>query len=161
MCKSCLIIAAAVAVTFSLSCGRKGLEQKALLWIECDDCGASELANVVREGNSIVPVFSGYLLNGPPKEAVEKHRVHLEMAYEQMDKESRAKSEQMPLGKKEYVDYYMDSFYELYQVRSAEALGSIGGPEAEAALLSSLNAGDLRQEVREVVKYQLAQAQKR
>ena len=123
-----------------------------LAWLECHDCSEEELHAVVILGDQVVPTLRAVLFGGPSCAKRAAVRDHLESAYKKMKEDgARLGKPDLPMSKKEYVDTHLENLVARYQIRAAQALEKIGGPEASKALQAARDA-DLADEARKFLK---------
>jgi hypothetical protein len=56
-------------------------DERVWRWMECLECRAFELDSVVALGDTVVPLLSQILANGPPPERIERMRQGLDSTY--------------------------------------------------------------------------------
>ena len=108
-------------------------------WFECEECEQGELKAVTEYGQAVVPVLSATVAEGASPASVELVRRELEKRYDELVAYQKTHPE-VKLGstKEEFVELYVGNFNAQYRTRAAQALGEIGGDEAERALESAL-----------------------
>lgn len=118
--------------------------------LECEECTDGELEAVKRLGETAVPILVAYLRNGPSPPNLEKQKEHLIKRYEQVKAYGNSHALTFEISKKDYVRTYVENYKALYQIRSAQALSAIGGPDARRALREASQL-PLREDVKTVV----------
>jgi hypothetical protein len=122
--------------------------------MECEECNAGELDSVLALGQLAVPELAIRLRDGPPATRVTRYRSFL---VERLTALRRLRSAGPQAGTPDsaaYVQAFLDNYKASYQVRSAGALGRIGGPDARVALQNAL-ASHLRDDVVQMVRFTL------
>src|SRR5437016_4314556 len=120
-------------------------------WLECDECTSGELDGVVKLGTVAIPTLTSTLRQGPSEAKREQLRRHLSSTYQDVKQYAARHPTAKVVGSEaEYAQPYMDNLVALYQIRSATALGAIGGADARAALEEAARAA-LRDDVRAAV----------
>ena len=141
-----------------------------LAWLECEECEAGELDAVVRLGEAAVPDLGTTLEKGPPPASQEGLRRHLIDSYAEMRKykqryckapEPSADDCKLAVSQKEYETMYLDNYDAQYKIRSARALGAIGGPEARKFLEEAVRRSEAREDVRDAIAAALKQTTER
>jgi hypothetical protein len=124
-------------------------------WLECEECVDGELAAVLRLGPLAVPTLVATLRGGPSPAVREKLHRELRIRYGELrDYARKHPAVRFDGGEDVWVDEQLANDIARYQVRSAEALAKLGGPEAKQALADAL--GDpLRPDVQTVVRKSL------
>lgn len=112
-------------------------------WMECEECDEGERQAVVAMGGAAVQTLAGYLNQGPPAERV--------AALEQALRGSYARRADTTISEVQWVARYRANYEAKYRIRAAEALGAIGGAEAQRAL-SGFDTASARSDVREAVR---------
>jgi hypothetical protein len=104
-------------------------------WLECEKCEHGELEAVTRDGQANVPSLIMTLNQGPLPATRESLRRELEARYEQLVEQSK-KNPNAPITatKERFVELYLGNVDAQQRVRAAQALASIGGDRARAAL---------------------------
>ena len=111
-------------------------------WLECEECGDGELTAVVKLGEAAVPSLVATLRDGPSPASREQHRRHLVATYADLKRFAAGRPDRKLIASEdEYVRMFADNYVALYRVRSAVALGAIGGGQAAAALDDAQRAG--------------------
>src|SRR5207247_2437372 len=103
-------------------------------WLECEECSSGELTAVLRLKERAVPTLVATLRDGPAPAKREQYRRHLVATYAAVTANEAAAGRKLGLTEDQYVRTYEENYLALYRVRSATALGAIGGPQAKAAL---------------------------
>ncbi len=130
-------------------------------WLECEECTSGELDAVVRLQERAVPSLVTALHEGPSPMSREAYRRHLVATYGKLKAHRAARGgPALPVTEERYVQMYLDNYIALYRVRSATALGRIGGPEGRRALETALGAGH-REDVRGAIANALTGLEKR
>ncbi len=120
-------------------------------WLECEECTEGELEAVARYGELAVPTLGAALERGPSPASLEKYQLHLESTYQKMVEYARTHEEiKLEQSQDEYVKMYLENYRANYAVRSAQALGKVGGPEARR-LLDAASKRKTREDVDAVV----------
>jgi hypothetical protein len=125
-------------------------DQRVWRWMECLECRAFELDSVVALGDTVVPLLSQILANGPPPERIERMRQGLDSNYNTLSYVPGIAG----LDSAQWVDQYLASYSNTYKGRAAWALGQIGGAPARQSLdaaLSDTLTPSLRAQVRYVI----------
>jgi len=106
-----------------------------IAWLDCVECTKAQLDAVAALRDNAVPELGGVLLNGPPKERIDKQRQYLTSRYQELvEYQKQHQTPRQPSTEAEYVNTYVDRFIMLNRLRSARALGAIGTPAAKGAL---------------------------
>jgi hypothetical protein len=122
-------------------------------WLECEECTDGELEAVKRLGATAVPTLVATLGAGPSPAARELVRRELRAHYAELEAAARARGRPLPPGDVEaWVEQEIAAWVARYQVRSAQALDAIGGPEAERALRAAQASGALREDVADALR---------
>lgn len=117
-------------------------------WLECDECTDGELEAVLRLGSRAVPTLSATLERGPSPAARELARRELRARYAELEQRARARGTPLPATDVDaWLDRQIEAYVARYQVRSAQALARLGGPDAQRALLAAQASGSLRADV--------------
>src|SRR5262245_10566569 len=103
-------------------------------WLECEECSDGELNAVVSLAQKAVPTLAATLRSGPSLASRQQRQLHLEQTYDQL----RAQGLATNYSKPAYVQAYLANYEALYRIRSAQALGAIGGAQAKQALQTAL-----------------------
>lgn len=129
---------------WSSACGGLSSADRDLIstFVECHDC-IPESRLVVGLGEEAVPHFSQLLLNGPSAGRLERRRAALEEAWAQAEGSGSPIEGQ---DRESFIQGFLANFVAQYRVRSAWALGRLGGGEATAALCEAA-ALDFRDDV--------------
>jgi len=110
------------------------------------------LESVVKLGAAAVPTLTASLREGPSAASRELYRRNLAATYKELKEYERTHpTAKVAQSEEEYVKTYMENYVALYQLRSAKALGEIGGPEARKAL-EEASRQQLREDVQAAVK---------
>jgi hypothetical protein len=124
-------------------------------WFECEECQAGELAAVTKYGQSAVPSLISVLRGGlsPAKRELVKRQ--LEERHDTLTAAARRNPHlKLASTKEQFVALYLGNFDAQYSARAAQALATIGGPEARNALEDALRT-DRREPVRETIRTSL------
>lgn len=105
-------------------------------WLECIDCRDGELQAVLALGDTAVPYLVQALLGGPSPASREVMRQHLVESFQSLQQNAPSHNTSPLSSQQDYVQDYMDNYIAAYRIRASIALGKIGGPEAEEALLA-------------------------
>jgi hypothetical protein len=121
-------------------------------WLECEE---GQLEAVVKLSQAAVPTLAATLREGPSPASRRLVESELERRYDEL----KAYAELHPnapvaSSRDEFVRMYLDNYEALYRVRSAVALGAIGGERAKSALEDSLDRAR-REDVRRAVRQAL------
>jgi hypothetical protein len=137
------------------------VRRKIVSWLECDECSEGQRDSVVALGAIADPTLRATLLEGPSPAKREMLRRSLSDTYSRLKSyESTHPDSRVPLSEQQYVDLYTSNYLALYAVRSATALGLIGG-EAAADALRTAAKMQLRGDARAVVDSALVNASRR
>jgi hypothetical protein len=98
--------------------------------MECHECRAFELDSVVALGDSVVPLLSNILDDGPPQDRVDRMRRALDSTYRRLSYAPGI----VAIDSAQWVDQYLASYNDAYKGRAAWALGQIGGSVARQSL---------------------------
>lgn len=121
-------------------------------WLECEECTEGQLKSVVRLGDLAVPTLSATLAEGPSPASRESLKRHLVATYGQLVEYGKSHPEaKLEMSEGDYIKTYAENYVALYRVRSATALGAIGGSAARKALEKALEKPD-REDVKLTVK---------
>lgn len=122
-------------------------------WLECEECTEGELEALTAFGREVVPMLAKTLVQGPAPASRELLRRDLVRRYHELQRYAATHPEEGlgDLTESEFVDLYLGNYVALYRVRAAQALGAIGGPEAERTLQSALQM-ELRKDVAAAVR---------
>ncbi len=163
-----MIVAGLVALPLIWACPEPGLtpeEQEQarhviFAWLECEECEQGELEAVTELGEVAVPSLAASLRQGPSPASREKLRRHLIDTYQKLIEYGQTHPEaRIDMTEEQYVRTYMDNYVALYRVRSATALGAIGGRDARRALEEASGA-EIRDDVRAAVSEAMAQLER-
>jgi len=157
--KMCVAVGVALLAVTGLSAAAEippeqslAIRQAVVAWLECEECTESELETVARYGELAVPTLGAALERGPSPASLEKYRLHLESTYQKVVEYSRTHDEiKLEQSQEEYVKMYLENYQANYVVRSAEALGKVGGREA-ARFLEAASKRKVREDVDAVVQ---------
>jgi len=128
------------------------IRQAVVAWLECEECTDGEFETMARYGELAVPTLGAALERGPSPASLEKYRLHLESTYQKMVEYSRTHHEiKLEQSQDEYVKMYLENYHAHYAVRSAEALGKLGGVEARR-YLEAASKRKVREDVDAVVQ---------
>lgn len=127
------------------------LRQAVTAWLECEECTEGQLAAVLKQGELAVPSLGAALERGPSPASLERLQLHLERNYREMAEYARTHDEVKMLGEKEYLQIYLDNYRANHAARAAEALGKIGGANAQK-ILEGASKLALRADVLQVVQ---------
>ncbi len=116
--------------------------------MECHECRAFELDSVVALGDSVIPLLSQLLDNGPPPDRVGRMRRALDSTYQRLSYTPGIAA----IDSAQWVDQYLASYSDAYKGRAAWALGQIGGSVARQSLEMEL-LDSLTQSVRGQIRY--------
>lgn len=121
-------------------------------WFECEECREGQLRAVVALGQEVVPRLATYLAEGPPEEALASRRAALQGSYQRLTERLGAeRMAEQQMTQSDYLELYAGNYVSLYRVRSAMALGEIGGPAARQAL-AAVDTTQVRAEVAQAVR---------
>ena len=109
-----------------------------LAWLECEECQYGELKSVVALGKLAVPSLAAALQVGPSPASLEELRLYLIETYQQLQREQLIQRKHRLWTVDQYVNEYLQTYMNLYQVRAAKALGTICTPDAKTALVKNL-----------------------
>lgn len=124
-------------------------------YLECEECKVEQIEAVIKLGQIAVPTLVATLREGPPRTNLEVFRRHLIARYRELKEYERTHPQvKVPGTEEQYVASYIDNYVALYRVRSATALGTIGGADARQALEEASRLS-LRKDVQEAVKASL------
>jgi hypothetical protein len=104
-------------------------------WLECDECLDGELDAVLRLGPIAVPTLVATLRDG--LSPATRASLELDLRARHAELAARAKG-RPPLAVETFVREQLAIQQARYQVRSAQALARIGGPDAKRALDDAL-----------------------
>ena len=128
------------------------LRQALVTWLECEECTEGELEALQKFGQAAVPALGHVLARGPSAASRERVRRHLETSYAGILVTAKKTDEKVELSQEEYVKYYLGNYVGNYQVRSAQALATIGGEEARRHLGAAISSKTLRADVQSAVE---------
>jgi hypothetical protein len=121
-------------------------------WLECEECTDGELEAVLRLGPLATPTLAATLLGGPSPAARELQRRELLARHAELADYARSHPDaRFETPADAWVAAQFATYLARYQVRSAQALAKLGGPDAERALAAAL-ATPLRADVEAVVR---------
>jgi|SRR2546428_1818013 len=127
-------------------------------WLECEECISEELDAVKNLGSVAIPSLAASLREGPSPASRESLRRHLLETYEELKAyEETHPKQKVAQSKMEFVNTYMENYVAQYQIRAAQALAAIGGPEAQKGLSDALKV-TLSDDVRIVVREALGRS---
>lgn len=119
--------------------------------LECEECTEGELESVIQLGEIVVPVLAEYLQKGPSPSSLALQKERLIKTYGELKKYVKTQELTFEISKEDYVKTYADNYIAIYQIRAAQALYVIGGPDAKTALREALEL-PLRDDVKAVLK---------
>lgn len=151
--RSALVLAVALAATGCVPPDPE-IGNRVYRLMECEECTAGEPDSVLVLGESAVPVLAIQLRDGPPAARVTRYRAFLEQRLTALRRLHSAGPQAGTPDSAAYVQGFLDNYKASYQVRSASALGRIGGPTARSALQKAL-ASPLRDDVAQIVRFTL------
>jgi len=109
-------------------------------------------------GSVAIPSLAASLREGPSPASRESLRRHLLETYEELKAyEETHPKQKVAQSKMEFVNTYMENYVAQYQIRAAQALAAIGGPEAQKGLSDALKV-TLSDDVRIVVREALGRS---
>ena len=110
-----------------------------LNWLECEECIAGELKEVIRWQEIAVPPLSKALREGPSPSSLEIYRRELMVSYTRMANYHGSQANRLlAMTRDEYIALHLKNYLRLYQIRAYTALSKIGGVTATAALEDAL-----------------------
>jgi len=104
-------------------------------WLECEECWGGELGAVAALGDDAVPLLAATLDAGLSPASRAKLEAQLGAYYDQAEKRGAAA---LRWSRKDFVAHHLATRDAGYRSRAAEALGRIGGRDAESALRDAL-----------------------
>ena len=108
-------------------------------WLECEDCIDGELQALVKLGTPAVPSLGAALRSGPPQNKRTAYQTQLSATYQQAVAYAKTHPEApVPTTEADYIRRHMDNQVTRYQIRAANGLGAIGGPDAKKELTQAL-----------------------
>ncbi len=114
---------------------------RVVVWLECEECGDGELANVAALGAAVVPTLAAVLRGGMSPAQRAELTLQLEQRWEERAAYERERGGESRLAPREqFVAGHLASRDALYRVRAATALGQLGSEEAVDALRAALAA---------------------
>ena len=115
------------------------IETQIVTWLECEECVDGELQAVVALGEQAVPGLAKFVQAGPSFERIEAYREHLSRTYEELrEYGTRHPEDQIQTTEQQYINMYSESLNNLYRIRAALGLSSIGGQAARNAIEEGL-----------------------
>jgi len=125
-------------------------------WLECDECVDGELDAVLRIGSPAVPTLVATLEHGPSPAAREQLRRGLETRHAQLVEYAKSHPDSpVQVDADAWIAAELANYLARYQIRSAQALARLDGPEAKRALEAELSQ-PLRPDVERAVRDALA-----
>ena len=128
-------------------------------WLECEECLAGELDQVVEHAQYLQPMLISVLRDGPSPASRELLRLELEKRYDRISEYQRTHDNvRLASSREDFVARYLDNFTAQYQSRAAIALAAVGGESARRALQEAQQKAE-RDDVRAQISESLATLQ--